>query len=334
MPGLIAMLSVFVVVGIEMFFATRGAGHVHGSEYDRLPSARLSGTFPRESTSSAAQRHRRLASLRDLEIPGPELLDDDDEAITLPRAQEAARTRPHGDNAIARNFIRPLANRGSNETDNDESDRELGELNGHAHTGPNASLLNGCAPVAREDTDDHANHDKHQQGSLTEKQQQQRQLLQCLLLEAGILFHSVFIGMALSVAVGTPFVVLLVAISFHQAFEGLALGSRIAAINFPPRSPKPWLMALAYGVTTPVGQAIGLAIHTLYDPASQTGLLTVGMMNAISSGLLLFAGLVELLAEDFLSNESYVNLTGRRRLEACASVVAGAVLMAIVGAWA
>ena len=93
-------------------------------------------------------------------------------------------------------------------------------------------------------------------------------------------------------------------------------------------------MALAYGTTTPIGQAIGLGVHGLYDPQGQVGLLMVGTMNAISSGLLLFAGLVELLAEDFLSDNSYVTLTGKRRLEACAAVVGGAFLMALVGAWA
>jgi len=50
--------------------------------------------------------------------------------------------------------------------------------------------------------------------------------------------------------------------------------------------------------------------------------------------LLLFAGLVELLAEDFLSVESYQVLYGRRRVEACAAVVGGSMLMALVGAWA
>jgi zinc transporter ZupT len=155
-----------------------------------------------------------------------------------------------------------------------------------------------------------------------------------MLLEAGILFHSVFIGMAISVATGTPFIIFLIAISFHQSFEGLALGSRIAAINFPKTSPKPWLMVLAYGTTTPMGQAIGLFVHRLYDPHSQAGLLMVGIMNAISSGLLLFAGLVQLLAEDFLSDKSYQVLKGKRRWHAFASVIAGATLMALVGAWA
>lgn len=188
-------------------------------------------------------------------------------------------------------------------------------------------------PAARKEHIHKSSNEAEQTPELTEAQHK-KQLLQCLLLEAGILFHSVFIGMALSVATGTSFVVLLVAVSFHQTFEGFALGSRISAVRFPPGSIKPWLMALAYGTTTPIGQAIGLAIHTLYDPASQTGLLTVGFMNAISSGLLLFAGLVELLAEDFLSDHSYVSLKGKKRLQACASVVGGALLMALVGAWA
>lgn len=41
-----------------------------------------------------------------------------------------------------------------------------------------------------------------------------KERLQCVLLEMGILFHSVFIGMALSVSVSTEFVVL-IAIVFH-----------------------------------------------------------------------------------------------------------------------
>jgi zinc transporter ZupT len=70
-----------------------------------------------------------------------------------------------------------------------------------------------------------------------------------MMLEVGILFHSVFIGMALSVAVGGNFVVLLIAIAFHQTFEGLALGARIASISWPEKSWQPWLMVLAYGCT-------------------------------------------------------------------------------------
>ena len=57
--------------------------------------------------------------------------------------------------------------------------------------------------------------------------------------------------------------------------------------------------------STPAGQAIGLVLHSSYDPKSKTGLLVVGSMNAISSVLLIFASLVELMAVDFLSDESW-----------------------------
>lgn len=370
MAGLIAMTAVFVVVGIEMFFASRGAGHVHGSEYDTLGGGRevhghghghVHGDFemnglgdgrPRSHGRNSSFNRFKQGSLRPDHRPPDIMLGDYSETDNLvagvspsvgpptpsPGAHiidEEAQTKPiHGPEA---------------DSDSD-SDLELPELDasGAASTSASSGLLNGAPSRkynrGRKSSDslralsDPSHTPNPEAGNptslLTPEQQQKKQLLQCLLLEAGILFHSVFIGMAISVATGPPFLVLLVAISFHQTFEGLALGSRIAALAFPPRSPKPWLMALAYGTTTPLGQAIGLGIHNLYDPASETGLLTVGVMNAISSGLLLFAGLVELLAEDFLSDASYQVLRGKRRLEACVAVVAGGGLMALVGAWA
>ncbi|EER23285.1 hypothetical protein D8B26_001374 [Coccidioides posadasii str. Silveira] len=176
--------------------------------------------------------------------------------------------------------------------------------------------------------------DVHAPIVLTPEQRTRKAFLQCVLLEVGILFHSVFIGMALSVSVGNEFVILLVAISFHQCFEGLALGARISALSWNPDAKQPWLMALAYGCTTPIGQAIGLATHSLYDPDSEVGLIMVGTMNAISSGLLVYASLVELLAEDFLTDESWRILRGKRRIFACLLVFLGAFGMSLVGAWA
>ena len=94
-----------------------------------------------------------------------------------------------------------------------------------------------------------------------------------------------------------------------ETFEGLGLGTRIALLKFSrsnvcgvpvPRTAKPLLMAFAYGITTPIGQAIGLALlfspGTSYDPASRSALILVGTMNGLSAGLLLWASLVELLA--------------------------------------
>lgn len=85
---------------------------------------------------------------------------------------------------------------------------------------------------------------------------------------------------------------------------------------------------------TPIGQALGLATHNLYSPGSKVGLLMVGTTNSISAGLLTFTSLVDLMSEDFLSDESWTVLRGRKRIYACLLVFSGAFLMSLVGAWA
>ncbi|KAI0413161.1 Fe transport protein 3 [Xylaria grammica] len=153
------------------------------------------------------------------------------------------------------------------------------------------------------------------------------------LLEGGILFHSVFVGITVSITI-QGFVVLLIAIIFHQVFEGLGLGSRIAAVPYPKGSWRPWLLVFAFGTTAPIGQAIGLATRNTYDPNSAFGLIIVGIFNAISSGLLIYAALVDLLAEDFLSEESNHILTKKEKKIAFCWVILGAIGMSIIGAFA
>ncbi|KAJ4369858.1 hypothetical protein N0V83_005622 [Neocucurbitaria cava] len=160
-----------------------------------------------------------------------------------------------------------------------------------------------------------------------------KQSMQITLIEGGILFHSVFVGMTVSIT-AEGFIVLLIAIVFHQMFEGLGLGSRIAAVPYPSKSWKPWALVVAFGTTAPIGQAIGLLTRGSYDPNSAFGLIIVGVFNAISSGLLIYAALVDLLAEDFLSEEASHTLTGRDKTMAFVYVLMGAAGMSIVGAFA
>ncbi|KAI9699159.1 MAG: hypothetical protein M1820_007238 [Bogoriella megaspora] len=374
MPGLIAMISVFIVVGIEMFFAMHGAGHVHGGEYDSVknkdPGNGNASYQNKNYNGNKRLSHHRQESYnryrQEVQIDNGEEAEfgingQTPEIAMRNFAPGSSNSRPaEEEEAFDRgDFTPPSSSRLSPRPPDEEQypiSPFLEEEGASTHLLPRSKSPHPSRPTSPNNPDLDHNHDHPQ----TPPMNPQKALLQCLLLEAGILFHSIFIGMALSVSVGPPFLVLLLAISFHQTFEGLALGSRISALIASPRpkkstsnstspssninpttapifestSLKPWLMALAYGTTTPIGQAIGLAVHRLYDPNSEVGLLTVGIMNAVSSGLLLFAGLVELLAEDFLSDRSYETLRGRRRIEACAAVVAGGGLMALVGAWA
>ena len=107
-----------------------------------------------------------------------------------------------------------------------------------------------------------------------------RMNLNITLLEGGILFHSVFVGMTVSVTTD-GFVILLIAILFHQFFEGLGLGSRIAEVPYPNKAIRPWVLVCAFGTTCPIGQAIGLATRNAYDPSSAFALILVGIFNAL-----------------------------------------------------
>ncbi|KAH8596652.1 ZIP zinc transporter-like protein [Bisporella sp. PMI_857] len=322
LAGLIGMFSVLVVVALEMFLTQRGArhSHSHGGDWDAVPGEECEQHGLGAPLAPPQRKHKeRLGKLGVHRRPQNIALEDIDSSEGLvagasPLPVSTPEIKLDGSGSF------PDPNEEGSDSDLDIDIEELT---------PDASVSYGRSSPPQDQAVDSTT-----RTNLTLDEEQKRKILQCLMLEAGILFHSIFIGMAVSVATGPPFVVFLIAICFHQSFEGLALGSRIAAINFPSRSPRPWLMVLAYGTTTPIGQAIGLLVHNMYDPQSAGGLLMVGIMNAISSGLLLFAGLVQLLAEDFLSDKSYGVLKGRRRWEAYGAVIGGAALMALVGAFA
>lgn len=322
------MMAVLVVVSLESYLTTRGAGHSHSHhaawEEEDVNQGPLEASLGNGGPSIAERR--RLSrpeniALNDVGSSEAQGLMNSVSPLpeSTPRVHQGWTEVSTSGKPTGKSFEQDDADDERDSADLEINLEELSDPLDQADTRPLTYPETPKTPMTpRMPTPD----------------EQKRLMLQCLLLEAGILFHSVFIGMAISVATGPPFVVFLVAIAFHQTFEGLALGSRIAALRMPKSSIRPWLMVLAYGTTTPIGQAIGLVVHKFYDPQSQTGLLLVGFMNAISSGLLLFAGLVQLLAEDFLTEKSYKTLRGPTRVNAFFAVAGGAALMAIVGAFA
>lgn len=126
------------------------------------------------------------------------------------------------------------------------------------------------------------------------------QMTAIFILEFGVIFHSIFVGLTLAVA-GEEFNTLYVVLVFHQTFEGLGLGSRLAATPWP-KSKKytPYLFALSYGLSTPIAMAVGLGVRNTYVPGSQTSLIVNGVFDSISAGILIYTGLVELMAHEFM----------------------------------
>jgi zinc transporter 1/2/3 len=160
-----------------------------------------------------------------------------------------------------------------------------------------------------------------------------QQIAAFMVLEFGVVFHSVIIGLNLGV-VTDEFAVLFPVVTIHQAFEGLGIGARLSAIPFPKRYWwMPWALCMAYGVTTPIAIAFGIGLRSAYDPESFTASVVSGVLDAMSAGILMYTGLVELLARDFLFNPERTRET-KQLVFMLSCVFLGAILMALLGKWA
>lgn len=51
---------------------------------------------------------------------------------------------------------------------------------------------------------------------------------------------------------------------------------------------------------TPLGIAIGLGVRSTYNPEGTTASIVAGVLDSLSAGILIYTGLVELLARDFI----------------------------------
>ncbi|KAM3164106.1 High-affinity Zn(2+) transporter ZRT1 [Lachancea thermotolerans] len=154
-----------------------------------------------------------------------------------------------------------------------------------------------------------------------------------LILEFGVIFHSVMIGLNLGTT-DDEFSTLYPVLVFHQSFEGLGIGARLSAIEFPKNKWWwPYALCVVYGLTTPICVAIGLGVRTTYDGNSYTVNVVSGVLDAISAGILMYTGLVELLARDFIFDENRTNDIPKL-LFMVNCTLWGAGLMALLGKWA
>lgn len=160
------------------------------------------------------------------------------------------------------------------------------------------------------------------------------QLTSVFILEFGIVFHSVFVGLTLAVS-GDEFVTLYIVLVFHQMFEGLGLGSRLAMIPWP-RSKQwtPYVLGIAFGLSTPIAIAVGLGVRKSYPPEGYTTLIVNGVFDSISAGILIYTALVELMAHEFMFSTSMRQAPIQNVLAAFFLLCLGGLLMALLGKWA
>lgn len=160
------------------------------------------------------------------------------------------------------------------------------------------------------------------------------QMTALFILEFGVIFHSIFIGLTLAVA-GEEFTVLYIVLVFHQTFEGLGLGTRLAVAQWPKgKEYLPYVLGFAYALSTPIAIAAGLGVRETLAPGSLTTLTINGVFDSISAGILIYTGLVELMAHEFMFNVEMRKSSIGMTLAAFGCMCLGAGLMALLGKWA
>lgn len=195
------------------------------------------------------------------------------------------------------------------------------------------------------------------------------------IMEAGIIFHSIrtsitlllctptnvsVIGITLVVAGDSFFITLSIVIIFHQLFEGIALGTRIASLGYghipvalshshshstPPPTVertgtstvplwKKLVLASGFAIVTPIGMAIGIGVLNVFNGNDPATLIAIGTLDALSAGILVWVGLVEMWAHDWMLGGELTDASLLTTLLALFGLVCGMVLMSLLGKWA
>ncbi|KAH6651297.1 hypothetical protein F5144DRAFT_479761 [Chaetomium tenue] len=228
-------------------------------------------------------------------------------------------------------------------------------------------------------------------------------------LEAGVIFHSLLIGLTLVVAGDAFFLTLFAVIVFHQMFEGLALGTRIAALGRPcptdtpitghghgghnhahahehyhahdestpaattttTGTPEPktahattdasnssthtttptpsattpqaaasvslrrkLLLALAFALVTPLGMGIGIGVLQNFNGNDPATIIAIGTLDAFSAGILVWVGVVEMWAHDWMLGGEMTRAGPVRTVLGLGALVVGMGVMSLLGKWA
>ncbi|XP_061356474.1 zinc transporter 6, chloroplastic-like [Gastrolobium bilobum] len=161
-----------------------------------------------------------------------------------------------------------------------------------------------------------------------------KQRLVSQVLEIGIIFHSVIIGVTLGMSQNICTIrPLVAALAFHQIFEGMGLGGCIAQAGFSFGTTA--YMCFMFSVTTPMGIILGMVLFSVtgYDDSSPNALIMEGLLGSVSSGILIYMALVDLIAADFFHNK-LMNSNPLLKKVSFIALTLGSATMSVLALWA
>lgn len=92
------------------------------------------------------------------------------------------------------------------------------------------------------------------------------------------------------------------------------------------------IMVFFFSTTTPFGIALGIGLSNVYRENSPSSLITVGLLNASSAGLLIYMALVDLLASDFMGPKLQGSI--KLQIKSYIAVLLGSGGMSLMAKWA
>lgn len=124
-----------------------------------------------------------------------------------------------------------------------------------------------------------------------------RQIIAAICMEFGVALHSIFVGVAMGLTADRELKPLLVALFFHQLFEGMAMGSRIVEASFHGKLEI--ALSLIFATSAPIGMAIAICVVSGSRDAMSGGsfVATMGIMDAFCGGILLYLAFTLLLID-------------------------------------
>ena len=174
----------------------------------------------------------------------------------------------------------------------------------------------------------------HDMQVLDDKEHEQRRLRYVIIsttFEAGVIFHSIFIGITIGISSHADTVrSLMIALMFHQMCEGLALGVTFVKAEYSVL--KYCLLGALFLIITPLGIAIGMGVGNSYQAQSKIALGFEGGFNSLSAGILIYNGLVDLIVPTFGPEE----LPAQSWLQGLGFIFmfAGGAVMSLIAKWA
>jgi len=172
---------------------------------------------------------------------------------------------------------------------------------------------------------------EEQHGLLHMMENKEKQII-CYLLEIGISLHSILIGIAFGMTNDKELIVLMVALIFHQFFEGVSLSSVFIEARFK-RLTAIIIMIIVYSLTLPIGGVIGILIRNAIESTDKVYLTTQGIIDAVAGGILIYDDLVNILSRHCNSRLFKKGSIMRKNAQLIA-FYCGIAVMAIIGIWA